>query len=127
MDNLVVVSKTKKYIKDIAGLNTSSTFFPEVSKRLEEDIQVAIENANKAKRKTLMGRDFPGFTEAPDEAEVLVVASKIKKFVKDCAGLNTSSQVLPALTGRVHQACRRAVDSAKLHGRKTVMDRDLAE
>lgn len=127
MESLVVVSKTKKYIKDRAGLNTSSTFFPEISKKLEESIREAIDNANKAKRKTLMGRDFPGFDEDQPEDEVLVVASKIKKLVKDQAGLNTSSQVLPALTFRVHQACGRAIDSAKLHGRKTVMDRDLVE
>jgi len=125
METLVVVSKTKQFIKDAAGLNTSANFFPEVSKYLENSLNEAIENAAKAKRKTVMGRDFTNFEETKDTKEVLVVASKVKKLVKDKSGLNTSAQVFPALSAKVKEACVLAANQAKGHGRKTVMDRDL--
>ena len=58
-------------------------------------------------------------------AEVLVVASKIKKYIKDKAGMNTSGNTMEALTELLTQALDRAIESAKSEGRKTVMDRDL--
>ena len=128
METLVVVSKTKKFIKETAGLNTSSAFFEGVSSIVDKTLDAAIENAHKAKRKTIMGRDFADFEKAGElKGEILVVASKVKKLVKDKSGLNTSAQVLPALTLRVQQACLSACDQAKSHGRKTVMDRDIAQ
>lgn len=60
-------------------------------------------------------------------AEVLVVASKVKKHIKDKAGMNVSSSVMDALTQIVEKECARAVENAKADKRKTVMDRDFAE
>ena len=58
-------------------------------------------------------------------AEVLVVASKIKKYIKDKAGMNTSGNTMDALTQLVTRALDQAIENAKSDGRKTVMDRDL--
>ncbi|HKY61825.1 MAG TPA: hypothetical protein VJR29_00250 [bacterium] len=58
-------------------------------------------------------------------AEVLVVASKIKKYIKDKAGMNTSGNTMEALTQLVTRALDQAIENAKNDGRKTVMDRDL--
>lgn len=58
--------------------------------------------------------------------ETLVVASKVKKHIKDKAGMNTSANVMDALTQVVERECARAIENARSDGRKTVMDRDFA-
>jgi histone H3/H4 len=59
-------------------------------------------------------------------AEVLVVASKVKAFIKEKSGMNTSATVMEALSKSVERECERAIESAKRDKRKTVMDRDFA-
>lgn len=61
-----------------------------------------------------------------DGGEVLVVASKLKNYIKAKSGMNTSAAVMAVLSERVRQLCDQAVDRAKSEGRKTVMDRDFA-
>ncbi len=58
-------------------------------------------------------------------SEVLVVASKVKKHIKDKSGMNCSASVMAALTHVVERECAKAIESAKSEGRKTVMDRDF--
>lgn len=58
-------------------------------------------------------------------SEVLVVASKVKKMIKDKSGMNTSSSVMEALTKVIEQECEKAIAAAKGDKRKTVMDRDF--
>jgi len=64
-------------------------------------------------------------TQVADGAEVLVVASKLKNYIKDKAGMNTSAAVMPVLSERVRGLCNQAIEKAKSEGRKTVMDRDF--
>ena len=58
-------------------------------------------------------------------SEVLVVASKVKKFIKDDSGMSTSATVMEALTKVVERACKEAIEKAQADKRKTVMDRDF--
>lgn len=58
-------------------------------------------------------------------SEVLVVASKVKKLIKDKAGMNTSGAVMEALTKVVERECQKAIEKAQADKRKTVMDRDF--
>jgi histone H3/H4 len=58
-------------------------------------------------------------------ADVLVVTSKVKKFIKDNGGCNTSSETVDVLSKAVEKLCRKGMDSAKADGRKTVMARDI--
>ena len=58
-------------------------------------------------------------------ADILVVASKLKKYIKESAGLNTSDKVLEVISAKVRQIADQAVANAKNDGRKTVMDRDI--
>ena len=58
-------------------------------------------------------------------AEVLVVTSKVKKFIKESGDCNTSSETIETLSKAVEALCRRGVESAKSDGRKTVMARDI--
>ena len=58
-DILVVVSKVKKYIKDKADMNTSSSTMEELTQRITVLCDKAIQNAIKAERRTVMERDVP--------------------------------------------------------------------
>jgi histone H3/H4 len=59
------------------------------------------------------------------EGEVLVVASKLKNYIRAKSGMNTSSAVMSALSAKVRELCDQAIERAKSEGRKTVMDRDF--
>lgn len=56
-ETLVVISKVKKMIKD-KGMNTSASAIDALSILIERLCVKAIANAEKAKRKTVMDRDF---------------------------------------------------------------------
>lgn len=58
-------------------------------------------------------------------AEVLVVTSKVKKFIKDQGGFNTSAETIEVLSKAVEALCQKGIESAKADGRKTVMARDI--
>lgn len=60
------------------------------------------------------------------EDEVLVVVSKVRKYVSDRSGLNTSAEVYDTLTDKVKRLCDQAIDHARSQGRKTVMSRDFS-
>lgn len=57
--------------------------------------------------------------------EVLIVASKLKDYIKIKSDMNTSAAVMDILSDMVRGACDRAIDSARADGRKTVLDRDF--
>jgi hypothetical protein len=57
--------------------------------------------------------------------EVLVVASKLKNYIRAKSGMNTSGAVMDALSSKIRELCDRAIESARNEGRKTVMDRDF--
>jgi histone H3/H4 len=59
------------------------------------------------------------------EGEVLVVASKLKNYIRAKSGMNTSSAVMSALSAKVRELCDQAIERATSEGRKTVMDRDF--
>jgi histone H3/H4 len=123
--SLLVTSKVKQFIKEGQGLNISKSFFEPLNKDIEQTLLEAIEHAKKNDRKTVMGKDFSFYKENPEIKEVLVVASKVKKFIKDKSDLNTSSQVMEQLTLRVQRICLDSIKRAIDDKRKTVMDRDF--
>ncbi|MFC1642338.1 hypothetical protein ACFL5O_06575 [Myxococcota bacterium] len=57
--------------------------------------------------------------------DVLVVVAKLKKYIRDHAGLNTSDGVVSVLSDHMRHLCRQASEHASRDGRKTVMDRDF--
>jgi histone H3/H4 len=85
----------------------------------------AAAHTQKLGRKTVMGKDFNLYIENPNINEALVVASKVKKMIKDETGLSTSAQAIDQLTNRVQTICLKAIENAKEDKRKTVMDRDF--
>ena len=59
--------------------------------------------------------------------EILIVASKLKKYIREHSGMNTSANVMPALSEQVRSLCHQAIEKAKTEGRKTVMERDFQQ
>ena len=58
-------------------------------------------------------------------SSVLVVTSKVKKYIKEQSNLNTSSETIDVLSKAVEQLCKKGVESARADKRKTVMARDI--
>jgi histone H3/H4 len=61
-----------------------------------------------------------------DSNEVLVVASKVKSYIKSKGDMKTSANVLEVLSDRLRAMCDQAIESARSDGRKTVLDRDFS-
>ena len=62
---------------------------------------------------------------SPPPEEILVVASKVKAYVKMRSGLNTSGALMESLSNLVRKHCDRAIRTAQNDERKTVLDRDV--
>jgi hypothetical protein len=60
---------------------------------------------------------------APEE--VLIVASRLKDYIRARSGFNTSDRVLAPLSMIVRRICDEAIQSATSEGRTTVLDRDI--
>jgi hypothetical protein len=61
----------------------------------------------------------------PIPRDVLVVVSKLKAYVRARSGMNTSDGVTDVLSDRLRVLCDRAIEQARAHGRKTILDRDF--
>ncbi len=59
------------------------------------------------------------------EGDILVVASKLKAYIRSRSGMHTSESVLDELSDIVREHADRAIEQARADGRKTVMDRDF--
>jgi hypothetical protein len=57
--------------------------------------------------------------------DILIVASKLKDYVRARSGLNTSQGVIDRLSDIVRRHVDEAVQRAMADGRKTLMDRDF--
>ena len=64
-------------------------------------------------------------SEVSDSTEVLIVASKLKQYIKDKYDMNTAASVMDALSNNVRRMTDKAADKARSEGRKTIMDRDF--
>ena len=67
----------------------------------------------------------PALSNHYDHDDVLVVVSKVKKYIRDRSGMNTSDAVAEALGAHVRKVCDDAIRNAGRDGRKTVLDRDV--
>jgi histone H3/H4 len=59
------------------------------------------------------------------DRDILIVVSKMKKYIKDRSGMNCSDGVLDLLSDHVRAVCDEAIRIAAQDGRKTVLDRDV--
>jgi histone H3/H4 len=59
------------------------------------------------------------------ERDILIVVSKMKKYIKDRSGMNCSDGVADELSNHVRAICDDSIRAAATDGRKTVLDRDV--
>ena len=59
------------------------------------------------------------------EDDILIVVSKLKKYIRARSGMNTSDNVMEVLSAHLRRICDRAIQKANEEGRKTVLDRDF--
>lgn len=64
-------------------------------------------------------------TGSANEEEILIVASKLKQYIKDKHDMNTAANVMEVLSNIVRRQTDRAISKARSEGRKTLMDRDF--
>ena len=62
---------------------------------------------------------------AENPPEVLIVASRLKDYIRAKSGFNTSERVLSPLSDIVRRVCDEAIENAGRDGRATVLDRDI--
>ena len=67
----------------------------------------------------------PALSNQYDHDDILVVVSKVKKYIRDRGCMNTSEAVAEALGAHVRKVCDDAIRNAVRDGRKTVLDRDV--
>jgi hypothetical protein len=58
--------------------------------------------------------------------DILVVVSKLKKYIRAKSGMNTSDNVTNVLSDHLRELCVQAIRHAAESERRTVMDRDFA-
>jgi hypothetical protein len=57
--------------------------------------------------------------------DILIVASRLKAYIRRDAGYNTSDTVLPVLSDAIRKFCDESIKNARLAERQTVLDRDV--
>jgi hypothetical protein len=57
--------------------------------------------------------------------EILTVASKVKAYIRETSGMNTSDAVMDRLSNHIRRWAMDAIRRAGQEGRETVMDRDF--
>lgn len=85
----------------------------------------ATPEANEPK-KVIPGRTAASPSGSASEDEVLVVVTKVRKYIADRSGMNTSGDVYDKLSAKIRNLCDAAIEVARSQGRKTVMDRDFS-
>jgi hypothetical protein len=67
----------------------------------------------------------PARTTSDAPREVLIVASRLKDYVRARAGFNTSERALDPLSDIIRLVCDQAIENARRDGRRTILDRDI--
>ncbi|MGL4524019.1 MAG: hypothetical protein ACRCVN_00665 [Spirochaetia bacterium] len=60
-----------------------------------------------------------------ENKETLVIASKIKTYIKTVSDMKCSTRFIEILSSKVKDICDEAIKNARNDQRKTVLDKDL--
>ncbi len=93
-----------------------------VEKRAPSAAEQAAEKEGRPRRRLVAS---PGGAKDASAGEILIVASRLKRWVRKTSGFNTSDDVLGPLSEIVRKVCQDAIRNAERDGRKTVLDRDV--
>jgi len=92
--------------------------------RISEEVRVDYQESKPNRRLVNQPEASPA-EELP--RDILVVVSKLKKYIKARSGMNTSDGVTAVLSDHIRRVCNEAIRNAAREGRKTVMDRDFED
>jgi len=81
--------------------------------------------ADRAKKRRIVRPQAAGDAPAAKAEPVLIVASRLKDYIRGQAAFNTSDGVLEPLSVIVRRVCDEAIRNARSEGRTTVLDRDI--
>ena len=70
-------------------------------------------------------REGGGRRAGADASDILIVASRLKAYIRSGSGFNTSDSVLPALSDAIRRICDESMRNARRAERQTVLDRDV--
>jgi hypothetical protein len=96
---------------------------PATAEAEEPSLPSRVKPSPKKPARRVIPRPAPPQDTSPEE--VLIVASRLKDFVKAASGFNTSDRVLEPLSEIVRRVCLEAIENARRDGRKTLLDRDV--
>jgi len=68
---------------------------------------------------------IPRSSRKEDDDAVLIIASRLKDYVRERSGFNTSDRVLQPLSRILRRVMDEAIETARRDERKTVLDRDV--
>lgn len=63
--------------------------------------------------------------DSDEQTSTMIVVSKVKGFIRERAGLNTSKCAVDALSKKVMEEAIKGIERAKDAGRKTLMGKDI--
>ncbi len=100
---------------------------------IEKTAPLKIENSDSGmgeKRRIIPAQQITGSTQTTVKShdlpnDTLIVASKLKDYIRARSEMNTSAAVMDILSDIVRIECDRAIENARREGRKTVLDRDF--
>jgi histone H3/H4 len=105
-------------------MNHKSSWSEENRSPRKPEITLENNDSGHAPRRILVQPKPAVSNQLDNSAEILIVASKLKQYIKDKYDMNTAANVMEALSHDVRRLTDRAVVKARSEGRKTVMDRD---
>ena len=92
----------------------------------EDHLTLQTAREERAPRRMIVQQEaVPCASNEPLPTDILVVASKVKKYIRDRSGMNTSTSTMEALTRCVIALCEKGMEKAAQAERMTVMDRDI--
>lgn len=94
--------------------------------RQQREAEAAAARASeRAARPPAAPRTAPEASDGPVPHEILVIASRLKAYVRARSGFNTADSTIDALSDRLRTLSDEAIRRARAAGRQTVMDRDV--
>jgi len=94
-----------------------------MSLEVETKPSSAVPRAQTRKQASLNLASQEAKTDVPNE--ILIVASRLKEFIRARSGFNTSDGALDPLSEIIRHVCDEAIQNATRDGRKTVLARDI--
>ena len=109
----------------LPGANHREAWAVEQTAPLSLDEPASPANGEQRERRRIVRTEPPGKAAPGTSAEVLIVASRLKEYIRERSGFNTSDRVLSPLSDIVRRVCDEAIRNASREGRMTVLDRDI--